>query len=78
MRQMLKIRKSANGPVVFALSGRMATVENRVDLFKSGPTAEWFKIYAKAHESGGHFGPWENPDAFMKGIRETFRILRRA
>ena len=25
------------------------TVENRVDLFKSGPTAEWFKmVYAKA------------------------------
>ena len=54
-----------------------ATVDNRVDLFKSGPTAEWFNVvYAKAHERGGHFGPWENPDAFVEGIRETFRILK--
>lgn len=53
-----------------------ATVDNRVDLFKSGPTAEWFNVvYAKAHENGGHFGPWENPDAFIEGIRETFAIL---
>ena len=56
-----------------------ATVDNRVDLFKSGHTAEWFNVvYAKAHDSGGHFGPWENPDAFIEGIRETFRMLRTA
>ena len=56
-----------------------ATVDNRVDLFKSGHTAEWFNtVYAKAYERGGHFGPWENPDAFVEGIRETFRILRAA
>jgi hypothetical protein len=56
-----------------------ATVDNRVDLFKSGPTADWFNVvYAKAHEHGGHFGPWENPEAFVGGIRETFRILRTA
>jgi len=40
---------------------------------------EWFNVvYAKAHERGGHFGPWENPNAFVEGIRETFRILRTA
>ena len=54
-----------------------ATVENRVDLFKSGSSASWFNVvYAKAHGKGGHFGPWENPDAFVEGIRDTFRIIR--
>jgi len=37
--------------------------------------AEWYNtIYAKAHSKGGHFGPWENPEAFIEGIRETFRL----
>ena len=49
--------------------------ENRVAIFKNGPTAEWYNtIYAKAHSKGGHFGPWENPEAFIEGIRETFRL----
>src|SRR5258707_10870458 len=54
-----------------------ATVENRVDIFRNGFTGGWFNtVYAKAHERGGHFGPWENPDAFIEGIRETFRLVR--
>jgi len=28
----------------------------------------------KAHSKGGHFGPWENTEAFIEGIRETFRL----
>jgi pimeloyl-ACP methyl ester carboxylesterase len=48
----------------------MANVENRVAIFNNGPTAEWYNaIY-----EGGHFGPWENPEAFIEGIRETFRF----
>ena len=55
----------------------MATVENRVAMFNDGPTAAWYNtIYAKAHSKGGHFGPWENPEAFIEGIRETFRIAK--
>jgi hypothetical protein len=43
-----------------------ATVENRVDIFRNGFTGGWFNtVFAKAHERGGHFGPWENPDAFI-------------
>jgi pimeloyl-ACP methyl ester carboxylesterase len=54
-----------------------ATPENRVDMFKNGPTGSFFKtIYAKAHARGAHFSPWENPDAFLEGIRETFRLVR--
>jgi pimeloyl-ACP methyl ester carboxylesterase len=49
----------------------------RVGAFREGPFAPMFDIvYAKAHEKGGHFAPWENPDAVMEGIRDTFRPLR--
>ncbi|GGJ73689.1 hypothetical protein [Streptomyces brasiliensis] len=54
-----------------------ATVDNRVELFDSGPTRHWYNpVYAKAHTQGGHFGPWENPEAFIDDIRATFRRLR--
>jgi pimeloyl-ACP methyl ester carboxylesterase len=53
-----------------------ATPENRVDIFRGGPTAEWFNtVYAKAHGVGGHFVPWENPSAFIEDVRNTFRIV---
>lgn len=51
----------------------LATVENRVDILKSAPFAGDFNIvYAKAYEKGGHFGPWENPEAYVEGITELF------
>jgi hypothetical protein len=53
------------------------TMQNRVDVFKNGPMGPMFNpIYAKAHAKGGHFVAWENPDAMIEGIRETFRGLR--
>jgi hypothetical protein len=53
------------------------TVENRVESFMNGPMRPLYDVvYAKAHEKGGHFGPWENPDAVIEGIRDTFRGLR--
>jgi pimeloyl-ACP methyl ester carboxylesterase len=56
----------------------LATIENRVDIFKNGPLAGQFNtIYAKAFQKGGHFGPWENPEAFIEGIRDTFRLLKK-
>ena len=30
----------------------------------------------KAHEHGGHFTAWENPEAVIEDIRATFRPLR--
>jgi pimeloyl-ACP methyl ester carboxylesterase len=53
------------------------TAENRVQAFEDGPTRKWFNpILVRAHEKGGHFGPWENPDATIDDIRATFRKLR--
>jgi pimeloyl-ACP methyl ester carboxylesterase len=53
------------------------TPENRVKSFMSGPMRPLYNVvYAKAHEKGGHFAPWENPDAVIEGIRDTFRGLR--
>jgi pimeloyl-ACP methyl ester carboxylesterase len=49
----------------------------RVEYFENGPTRDFFNpIYAKAHAKGGHFVPWENPEAYIEGVRETFRQLR--
>jgi hypothetical protein len=45
--------------------------------FEDGPTRHWYSpVYAKAHQKGGHFVPWENPEAFVEDVRETFRKLR--
>jgi pimeloyl-ACP methyl ester carboxylesterase len=53
------------------------TVDTRVDAFLNGPTRTWFNpVYVKAHAKGGHFVPWENPDAVIDDIRATFRTLR--
>ncbi|XUL90308.1 epoxide hydrolase family protein [Streptomyces galilaeus] len=53
------------------------TPEERIAAFENGPTRPWFNpVNVKAHQKGGHFGPWENPDAFLTDIRETFRKLR--
>ena len=52
-------------------------VSSRVEAFENGPTRQWFNpVYAKAHVKGGHFVPWENPDALIDDIRATFRGLR--
>lgn len=49
-----------------------ATVENRVNTFENSANAKWFDtVYAKAHQQGGHFSPWENADAMIEGIRAT-------
>lgn len=55
----------------------LATIENRVGLLTEGPLASQFSIiHAKAYEKGGHFGPWENPEAFIEGIRDTLNAVR--
>jgi pimeloyl-ACP methyl ester carboxylesterase len=53
------------------------TVATRVQAFNDGPTRRWFNpVYTKAHAKGGHFMPWENPEATIDDIRATFRKLR--
>ncbi|MCY9580283.1 epoxide hydrolase family protein [Paenibacillus alvei] len=53
------------------------TTETRVQAFLDSPDAKWYNpIYLKAHERGGHFTGWENPDAIIEDIRGTFKKLR--
>jgi pimeloyl-ACP methyl ester carboxylesterase len=53
------------------------TPEERMAAFENGPMRPWFNpVNIKVHQKGGHFGPWENPEAFITDIRETFRGLR--
>jgi len=52
-------------------------VATRVAIFENGPTRHWYiPVYAKAHQTGGPFVPWENPEALVEDVRETFRKLR--
>jgi pimeloyl-ACP methyl ester carboxylesterase len=53
------------------------TPAERIAAFEDSPMRAWFNpIQVRAHQRGGHFGPWENPDAFITDIRDTFRPLR--
>jgi microsomal epoxide hydrolase len=54
------------------------TAARRVQLFKDDPRDQgWYNpIYLNAHEHGGHFTAWENPEATIQDIRGTFRLLR--
>jgi pimeloyl-ACP methyl ester carboxylesterase len=52
-------------------------VTTRIAAFENGPTRQFFNpIYVKAHAAGGHFVPWENPEAYIDDVRATFRLLR--
>ncbi|WP_285103427.1 epoxide hydrolase family protein [Promicromonospora sp. MEB111] len=54
------------------------STEQRVQFFLDDPAQKpWYNpTYLKAHEHGGHFTPWENPEAVVEDIRATFRPLR--
>lgn len=58
------------------------STEQRVDLYLNGPafafqdSKQFNNVYAKAHEGGGHFHAWENPEAVIEDIRATFSKLR--
>ncbi|MEV5012671.1 epoxide hydrolase family protein [Streptomyces sp. NPDC004227] len=53
------------------------TAEERIAAFTNGPVGSWYNpVNIKAHQKGGHFGPWENPEAWIEDLRETFRQLR--
>jgi len=46
----------------------------RVEHYLSSPRSAWFdNVNLSAHERGGHFIPWEVPDAWVGDLRTTFR-----
>ena len=54
------------------------STEDVVQRFLDNPREKpWYNpVYLKAHEHGGHFTAWENPEAVIEDIRATFRPLR--
>ena len=53
------------------------TADERVRAFENGPQAAWYNhVNVTAHDHGGHFIPWENPDAWVADLRRTFRDRR--
>lgn len=53
------------------------STEKRVDFFKQSEQAADYNLhFVNAHETGGHFGYYENPTACIDDIRATFRELR--
>jgi pimeloyl-ACP methyl ester carboxylesterase len=50
---------------------------DRIMAFNEGPMRDYYNVtHVSAGETGGHFIAWENPEATIKGIRDTFRPLR--
>ena len=53
------------------------TVEERVAAFENGPTRAMFNVVnVNARHKGGHFGHYENTEAYVGDVRETFRKAR--
>jgi pimeloyl-ACP methyl ester carboxylesterase len=53
------------------------TTDERIQAFKTGPQAAWCNhVNVNAHDHGGHFIPWENPDAWVNDLRRTFHGRR--
>ncbi|MFE5588627.1 hypothetical protein ACFQ87_46510, partial [Kitasatospora sp. NPDC056531] len=53
------------------------TTAQRVHSFLDSDRADWYHhVDPTAHEHGGHFIPWENPEAWVDDLRRTFRGRR--
>lgn len=53
------------------------TVEQRIRAFKEGAASLYADVRdINVHDKGGHFGPWENPDAWIHDLRQTYRRVR--
>ncbi|MBB6674628.1 epoxide hydrolase family protein [Cohnella nanjingensis] len=53
------------------------STEQRVPHFLASDRAPWYNhVNVAAHEAGGHFIPWEIPDAWVSDLRRTFRGRR--
>ncbi|MFY1689987.1 epoxide hydrolase family protein [Plantactinospora sp. WMMB782] len=54
------------------------TTERRVEHFLGSDRAGWYNhVNLTVHERGGHFIPWEIPDAWVADLRRTFATARR-
>lgn len=63
------------------------TAQQRADAYRSAASkrspsdrsARWYNLVnVKAHEHGGHFAPWENPEGWIVDMRETFALAQKA
>jgi pimeloyl-ACP methyl ester carboxylesterase len=55
----------------------VTTSEQRVQNFLESDRAAWYNhVNIAAHDSGGHFIPWETPDEWVDDLRRTFRGRR--
>ncbi|SEN17006.1 epoxide hydrolase family protein [Actinacidiphila rubida] len=53
------------------------TPEQRVEIFKAGGGRFYADVRdVNVHKGGGHFGPYENPGAWIHDLRSTYRKLR--
>jgi hypothetical protein len=51
--------------------------EQRIAAFQQGAGHFYADVrQVNIHDKGGHFGPWENPEAWIGDLRATFRPLR--
>ncbi|MDG4784622.1 epoxide hydrolase [Micromonospora sp. WMMD1102] len=54
------------------------TTERRIEHFLGSDRAGWYNhVNLTVHEHGGHFIPWEIPDAWVTDLRRTFATARR-
>jgi pimeloyl-ACP methyl ester carboxylesterase len=55
----------------------VTTSDQRVQSYLAGDRAPWYNLVnVTAHDHGGHFIPWEAPDAWVDDLRRTFRGRR--
>ena len=55
----------------------VTTTQERVAQFLGSDRAPWYNLVnVTAHDHGGHFIPWEVPDAWVDDLRRTFRGRR--
>ena len=55
----------------------VSTTDERVRQFLGSDRAAWYNLVnVTAHDRGGHFIPWEVPDAWVDDLRRTFRGRR--
>lgn len=55
----------------------VTTAQQRVDNWLASDRADWYHhVNVNAHDEGGHFIPWEVPDAWVDDLRRTFRGRR--
>ena len=81
-RQYVSDRDRAGSPAGFTFllgdsSPGAESPEERMEIFKAGGGQFYADVRdINVHERGGHFGPYENPEAWIHDLRATYRTLR--